>query len=144
MDEAQIDQPVALAAPIHGPSLLTIVGFAFLALNTAITVYCSDKGLGAIAFVAFFYLDFILLVYCLALHDAAAPGSPRREHLKVAVWLLTTMLTFVFWPLLDLWFKVVGNLTQNSSMTFQNHTSCAQLHLPYQPSVLRSCAKNTK
>ncbi|CAN6237552.1 unnamed protein product [Urochloa humidicola] len=136
MDEALLEQPAAQPPPGHGPSLLTIVGLAFLALNAAMTVYSSDRGLGAISFAAFFYLDFILLVYCMALHDEAAPGSARREHLKVAVWLLATMLTFAFWPLLDFWFKVVGNLTENSSMTFQNHTSCAQLHYPYLASVL--------
>ncbi|KAG2649515.1 hypothetical protein PVAP13_1NG114252 [Panicum virgatum] len=125
----EIKQPVAQpAAPGYSPSLLTIVGSAFLAFNAATAVYSAHRGLGAIAFAAFSFLD-LLLIYCLRLHETAAP--PRREHLKVAVWLLATMLTFAFWPLLDFWFPIVANAPENSSVASQNHSSCA----PYLPSV---------
>ena len=135
MDEEAplLEQPAAQpAAPGRGPSLLAIVGLAFLAFNAATAVYLADRGLGGISFSAFSSLDLLLLIYCLRLHERAAPpGSPRREHLKVAVWLLATMLTFAFWPLLDFWFPIVANAAENSSMAFQNRASCA----PYLPSV---------
>jgi hypothetical protein len=139
MDEdlVVVGQPAATQPPpAQGPSVLTILGFALLALNAAMAVYSSNRSLGVISFVAFLYLDFILLVYCLALHDGAPPGSARREHLKVAVWLLTTMLTFASWPLLEFWFQITANVAGNSSMSFQNHTTCTQqLHRAYLPTV---------
>ncbi|RLN09963.1 uncharacterized protein C2845_PM11G00050 [Panicum miliaceum] len=64
----------------RGPSLLTIVGSAFLAFNAAAAVYSADRGLGAVSFAAFSGLDLLLLLYCLRLHGRAPPGSSRREH----------------------------------------------------------------
>lgn len=131
MDEPLLEQP----AP-HGPSLLTIMSFVFLTFNAAMAVYSYNRAMGAITFLAFSYLDLILLVYCLALYEETAPGSPRREHLKMAVWLLATMLTFALWPLLEFWFMDVVNATGDSRrMTNQNKTSCTQLHHPYLPVV---------
>ncbi|TVU33067.1 hypothetical protein EJB05_24852, partial [Eragrostis curvula] len=80
----------------HGPSLFTLVGFAFLTFNSAMAVYRSNGDLAAISFVGFSYLDLVLLFYCLHLYERTPPESPRREHLKMAVWLLTTMLTAAF------------------------------------------------
>lgn len=76
--------------------LLTLIGFVFLTFNSAMAVYRSDRDFWAISFVVFSYLDLVLLFYCLRRYEKEHPDSPRREHLKVAVWLLTTMLTAVF------------------------------------------------
>lgn len=48
------------------------------------------------AFVAFSYVDLVLLFCCLRWFESAAPGSPTRGKLKVAVWVLTTLLTLAF------------------------------------------------
>ena len=80
----------------HGISLLTRTGFLFLTVNSGMAVYRSNGDFGAIAFVAFSYLDLVLLFYCLQWYERTTPESPRREHLKMAVWLLTTMLTAAF------------------------------------------------
>ncbi|WVZ77329.1 hypothetical protein U9M48_025208 [Paspalum notatum var. saurae] len=89
-----------------GPSLLGILGFLLLAFNAATAVYSAHRGLGAIAFVAFCYLDIILLIYCLRLYETTPPGTPRRGHLRVAMWLLTTALTFAFYPLVEFWLQI--------------------------------------
>ncbi|WVZ77331.1 hypothetical protein U9M48_025210 [Paspalum notatum var. saurae] len=93
------------------PSLVTILGFLLLTFNAAMVVYSSDRGLGAVAFVTFCYLDISLLIYCLRLYAITPPGTPRREHLRVSMWLLTTALTFAFWPLLELWLQIGGPKT---------------------------------
>lgn len=134
--EPVLEQRAAPPAPVHGPSLVTIISFVFLTFNAVMAVNSWSQALGAISFVAFSYLDFILLVYCLALYEGTPPGSPRREHLKVAVWLLATMLFFALGALTEFWFLVVAKVTENSStLTFQNHTSCAQLCHLYLPAV---------
>ncbi|OEL16946.1 hypothetical protein BAE44_0022034 [Dichanthelium oligosanthes] len=100
MDEALLEQPAIRPAPEdregHGPSLLTLIGFAFLTFNSGMAVYRSNGDLSAISFVAFSYLDLVLLFYCLRCYERTPPESPRRERLKMAVWLLTTMLTAAF------------------------------------------------
>ncbi|KAL6604439.1 hypothetical protein ACP70R_042866 [Stipagrostis hirtigluma subsp. patula] len=100
MDEALIEKPrVQPASEGHEgawPSLLTIIGFAFLTFNSVMAVYRSNGDVGAISFVVFSYLDLVLLFYCLRQFERTAPDSPRREHIKMAVWLLTTMLTAAF------------------------------------------------
>lgn len=88
--------PVQNKSNDHGISLLTVIGFLFLTFNSGMAVYRSNGDYGAIAFVAFSYLDLISLFYCLRLYERTTPESPRREHLKMAVWLLTTMLTAAF------------------------------------------------
>nr|CAB3446106.1 unnamed protein product [Digitaria exilis] len=80
----------------HGPSFLTGVGFVFLTFNSFMAVYRSNGDLGAIFFVVFSYLDLVLLFYCLRCYERTPLESPRREHLKMAVWLLTTLLTTAF------------------------------------------------
>jgi len=79
-----------------GPSLFTGVGFMFLTFNSGMAVYRSNGDLGAICFVGFSYLDLVLLFFCLSWYERTPPESPQREHLKMAVWLLTTMLTAAF------------------------------------------------
>uniref|UniRef100_A0A0D9VDS5 Uncharacterized protein n=1 Tax=Leersia perrieri TaxID=77586 RepID=A0A0D9VDS5_9ORYZ len=79
-----------------GCSILTIIGFMFLTFNSAMAVYRSERDLPTISFVVFSYVDLLLLFYCLRLFEKTPPESPRRHHIKTAVWLLTTMLTAVF------------------------------------------------
>ncbi|KAJ1278535.1 hypothetical protein BS78_04G087100 [Paspalum vaginatum] len=107
----------------EGPTLLTILGFLLLAFNAAMAVYSSDRGLGALAFVAFSYLDITLLIYCLRLYATAPPGTPRREHLRVAMWLLTTALTFASWLLLEFLARDrPQDVTATLTTILQNHT----------------------
>ncbi|GJM90603.1 hypothetical protein PR202_ga06903 [Eleusine coracana subsp. coracana] len=40
--------------------------------------------------------DLVLLFACLRLYERAPAQSSTREQLKVAVWILTTLLTFAF------------------------------------------------
>ena len=80
----------------HEIPWLTVVGFLFLTFNSGMAVYRSNGDLGAIFFVAFSYVDLVSLFYCLRWYESTPPESPRREHLKMAVWLLTTMLTAAF------------------------------------------------
>ena len=68
----------------------------FLTFNSGMAVYRSNGDLGAIFFVAFSYMDLVSLFYCLRWYESTPPDSQRREHLKMAVWLLTTMLTAAF------------------------------------------------
>ncbi|TVU07970.1 hypothetical protein EJB05_41351 [Eragrostis curvula] len=79
-----------------GFSWLTLLGFVFLTFNSAMAIYRSNGHLAAIAFVAFSYIDLVLLFICLRWYEKAAPGSPTRGNLKVAVWILTTLLTMAF------------------------------------------------
>jgi hypothetical protein len=76
--------------------LLMLISFIFLTFNSGMAVYKSNGDLVAISFVGFSYLDLVLLFFCLRLYERAPPESARREHLKMAVWLLTTMLTAAF------------------------------------------------
>lgn len=100
VDEALLEHhdnwPVPKENKDNGILLLTIMGFAFLTFNSGMAVYRSNGDLGAILFVAFSYLDLVSLFCCLRWYERTTPESPRREHLKMAVWLLTTMLTAVF------------------------------------------------
>ncbi|CAN6169593.1 unnamed protein product [Urochloa humidicola] len=79
-----------------GFSWLTALGFAFLTFNSAMAIYRSDGDVAAVAFVAFSYVDLVLLFVCLRWFERAAPGSPTRGKLKCAVWVLTTLLTMAF------------------------------------------------
>lgn len=92
-------QPPAAANGVDagvGFSWLTLLGFVFLTFNSAMAIYRSDGDPAAIAFVAFSYIDLVLLFICLRWYERAAAGSPTRGKLKVAVWVLTTLLTLVF------------------------------------------------
>lgn len=75
---------------------LTVAGFTFLTFNSGMAIRRSGGERGAVAFVAFSYLDLILLFACLKWFETAAPGSAARPRLKVAVWTLTTALTVLF------------------------------------------------
>jgi hypothetical protein len=86
----------AAPAPAAGFSWLTLLGFAFLTFNSAMAIYRSDGDLAAIGFVAFSYVDLVLLFVCLRWYEREAPGSATRGKLKVGVWILTTLLTMAF------------------------------------------------
>ncbi|CAN6216485.1 unnamed protein product [Urochloa humidicola] len=79
-----------------GFSWLTALGFAFLTFNSAMAIYRSNGDVAAVAFVAFSYVDLVLLFVCLRCFELAAPGSPTKGKLKWAVWVLTTLLTMAF------------------------------------------------
>ncbi|KAG8070313.1 hypothetical protein GUJ93_ZPchr0006g44642 [Zizania palustris] len=105
MEEAQLEQPLREHLPVPeqqrdaasaGISLLTAIGFAFLTFNSVMAVYRSEGDVAAISFVVFSYLVLVLLFVCLRMFERTPPESPRREHIKTAVWLLTTMLTVAF------------------------------------------------
>lgn len=97
LDEAMIKQPT-LEEDREGawPSVLTIIGFGFLTFNSFMAVYRSNGDVGSISFVVFSYLVLVLLFYCLRRFETTPPESPSREHIKMAVWVLTTMLTAAF------------------------------------------------
>ena len=82
--------------PRRGVPWLTVAGFAFLTLNSGMAIRRSRGERGAVAFVAFSYVDLLLLFACLRLYETAEPGSAARPRLKAAVWALTTALTVLF------------------------------------------------
>ncbi|KAL5211525.1 hypothetical protein ABZP36_022372 [Zizania latifolia] len=105
MEQGQLEQPLREHLPVPeqqrdagaaGISLLTIIGFAFLTFNSVMAVYRSEGDVAAISFVVFSYLVLVLLFVCLRMFETTPLESPRREHIKTAVWLLTTMLTVAF------------------------------------------------
>ncbi|TVU33051.1 hypothetical protein EJB05_24832, partial [Eragrostis curvula] len=100
MDEALLEQGGKQLALENRddrcPWLLTVVGFLFLTFNSAMAVYRSNGDVGAISFVVFSYIDLVMLFFFLRLYERTEPESPRREHIKMVVWLLTTMLTAAF------------------------------------------------
>jgi hypothetical protein len=88
--------PAPAGAAGIGFSWLTLLGFAFLTFNSAMAIYRSDGDPAAIGFVAFSYVDLVLLFVCLRWYEREAPGSATRGKLKVGVWILTTLLTMAF------------------------------------------------
>jgi hypothetical protein len=95
-NEAMIEKPTPQDREGAWPSLLTIIGFAFLTFNSFMAVYRSNGDVGAISFVAFSYSVLVLLFYCLRRFETTPPESPSRDRIKMAVWLLTTLLTAAF------------------------------------------------
>jgi hypothetical protein len=79
-----------------GYSRLTVLGFAFLTFNSGMAIYRSESDLGTATSVAASYVDLALLFVCLRLLKRAPQDSPRRQWLKACVWVLATLLTFVF------------------------------------------------
>ncbi|KAJ1255908.1 hypothetical protein BS78_K138200 [Paspalum vaginatum] len=96
MDEALIEHPAPEDRSGAWPSLMTITGFGFLTINSFMAVYRSNGDVGTISFVMFSYFDLVLLFFCLRQYERTPPESLRREHIKMAVWLLTTLLTAAF------------------------------------------------
>ncbi|KAJ1255917.1 hypothetical protein BS78_04G087700 [Paspalum vaginatum] len=138
MAEALLERPLLQQAPEerdvrHGIPLLTLMGFMLLTFSSAMAVSSWNTMFGAVSFVCFSYLDLVLLFYCLRRYGRTPPGSPQREHLKMAVWLLTTMLNVAFFRLLELWFLAMRQ-TDNSSDE-PCCTACPHLQGSYLPSV---------
>lgn len=79
-----------------GLSWLTLLGFAFLTFNSAMAIYRSKGDRAAVAFVVFSYVDLVFLFWCLRWYEREEQGSGSRERLKMAIWLLATMLTLAF------------------------------------------------
>ncbi|KAG0532338.1 hypothetical protein BDA96_04G099900 [Sorghum bicolor] len=78
-----------------GSSWLTLFGFCLLTGNTVMALYRSRDDFWSISFVGFSYLNLVLLFSFLRWFERV-PESPRRHRMKVAVWLLTTLLTAMF------------------------------------------------
>ncbi|KAK3131606.1 hypothetical protein QOZ80_6AG0508710 [Eleusine coracana subsp. coracana] len=64
------------------------------AQNSAIAIYNSWGNAGSVAFVLAADAAILLLFLCLREFERA--GREREKNIKVAVWLLTTMLTLMF------------------------------------------------
>jgi FlaA1/EpsC-like NDP-sugar epimerase len=79
-----------------GPSWITIIGFGFLSFNCCMAVYRSRDDFSSVLFVVSCFLDLILLFYCLQKFEKTPRDSPTRDHLKKAVWSLSTFLTLMF------------------------------------------------
>ncbi|CAN6237561.1 unnamed protein product [Urochloa humidicola] len=80
----------------HSSSWLTLLGFVFLTFNSAMAVHRAQGDPQAAALVVFSYLDLVLLFFHLRMYDRQTADMPKRDRLKVAVWLLTTLLTITF------------------------------------------------
>ncbi|OEL27124.1 hypothetical protein BAE44_0011857 [Dichanthelium oligosanthes] len=102
MAEGQQDEPLLRAPKAADPgeaggfSWLTALGFAFLTFNSGMAIWRSSDDSAAVAFVAVSYMFLVVLFCCLRWFERAPPGSTTRGRLKVAVWLLTTLLTAAF------------------------------------------------
>jgi hypothetical protein len=92
-DDASHPAAVTINAGLSWP---TVLGCTILTINLCVAVYRSEGDPAAVGFVAFSYLDLVLLFYCVRRFENAEPDSPARRHLKLAVWVLTTLLTAVF------------------------------------------------
>ncbi|GJN29649.1 hypothetical protein PR202_gb17898 [Eleusine coracana subsp. coracana] len=75
-------------------SALTKLGIGVLACNSAIAIYNSWGNAGSVAFVLAADAAILLLFHCLREFERA--GRERGKNIKVAAWLLTTMLTVMF------------------------------------------------
>ncbi|KAG6531571.1 uncharacterized protein LOC122044428 [Zingiber officinale] len=75
-------------------SWLSLAAFAFLTFNTAIAVRRSIDDPGALAFTIASYVDLLCLFWCLRRFEGA--NERDKGLLKVAVWLLASLLTGMF------------------------------------------------
>lgn len=80
----------------HEYSWLPSLGFGILTYNSVRAIYNSNGDMGSISFVLVSYLDLLLLFWCIRLFEKTAPESPNRERIKIAVWILSTVLTVMF------------------------------------------------
>ncbi|CAD6251406.1 unnamed protein product [Miscanthus lutarioriparius] len=88
---------------------LKLVGLMLLAFSSAMAVSSCHRGFGAVSLLAFsFLLDLGMLFHCLRLYARTPLASPGRpEILKIAVWLLVTMLVVTFFQFLEIWFMTM-------------------------------------
>ncbi|CAN6246663.1 unnamed protein product [Urochloa humidicola] len=80
----------------HFSWLPAFVGFLFLTLNSATAIIRCRGDAAAVAFVCFSYADLLALFLCLRMYERAPAGSSARSWLKVAIWVLTALLTLAF------------------------------------------------
>lgn len=78
------------------PGWLSATGFAFLSFSCGMAIFRSIHDPYAVAFVIVAYLALITLFRCLHLLERDARDRRRGRGLKVAVWSLATLLTFMF------------------------------------------------
>ncbi|GJN00928.1 hypothetical protein PR202_ga18155 [Eleusine coracana subsp. coracana] len=76
------------------PSALTKLGLGVLVFNSALAVYNSWGDAGSVLFVL--AADAALLLLFLCLREFERVGRERGRNIKVAVWMLTTLLTGMF------------------------------------------------
>ncbi|CAL5023133.1 unnamed protein product [Urochloa decumbens] len=76
--------------------LPAFLGFFFLTLNSATAIVRSRGDAAAVGFVCFSYADLVAIFLCLRMYERARAGSAKRTWLKIAVWILTGLLTFAF------------------------------------------------
>lgn len=78
------------------PSCTSVISFVVLTANCGAALYHSRNDPWAMAFVLASFLILLLLFLALRLFETLPRKSPRRAHVKAAVWLLTTALTLMF------------------------------------------------
>ncbi|GJN29652.1 hypothetical protein PR202_gb17901 [Eleusine coracana subsp. coracana] len=76
------------------PSALTKLGLGVLAFNSALAIYNSWGDTGSVLFVL--AADAALLLLFICLREFERVGRARGRNIKVAVWLLTALLTGMF------------------------------------------------
>ncbi|CAN6179355.1 unnamed protein product [Urochloa humidicola] len=74
------------------PALVTKVGFAVLACNSALAIRNSWGDAASVTFVLAADAALVLLFVCLARYERTGGG----RNTKAAVWMLTTLLTAMF------------------------------------------------
>jgi FlaA1/EpsC-like NDP-sugar epimerase len=77
-------------------SWLSLLGLLFLTFNSGMAIHRSRNDPWSVAFVVSTFLDLLLLFFCLQMFEKTPRNSPRRTHLKIAVWCLSTFLTVMF------------------------------------------------
>ncbi|CAL4889152.1 unnamed protein product [Urochloa decumbens] len=77
-------------------SWLTLLWFGFVTFNSIMAILRSKGDSMAMLFVGFSYADLVALFACLKMYESAPAGSSKRDWLKIAVWILTTLLTLAF------------------------------------------------
>ncbi|CAN6237554.1 unnamed protein product [Urochloa humidicola] len=110
------------------PSPLTIIGFAFLTFNSGMAVSLYSRDFGAVSYLVSAYMDLVMIFYCRHLYERTPPGLPRRELLKIVMWLLATMHIIALFKLLEFWF-----LADSSTADFLNDTACPHQHPLFAP-----------
>ncbi|KAL6606623.1 hypothetical protein ACP70R_042276 [Stipagrostis hirtigluma subsp. patula] len=77
-------------------SAATSLGLLFLTGNSVAAILRSHGDAATAGFVLASYLSLLLLFYSLRWFEAAPPESAARHRARLAVWLLTTLLTAMF------------------------------------------------
>jgi Family of unknown function (DUF6490) len=89
------------------------IAFVFLTYNAAISVYGSRGNLWYLAFVLSCYAKLAMHFWCLKMRQNLGADAPLQHmlRLKIAVWILTTLVTVTFAykvsPLMPLCLKIV-------------------------------------